>query len=396
MKKIKTYKILLSALLALALLSLAACGQSNNTPAEAPSAGETPEPPGGESQAPTEPLTLSENSVFLSSGEEITLSASRPDVSYTVADESVAKIDANGKLTALAHGATYVTASSQEETAVCGVLVDMLGGEDYVNINGKSMKPVIHERELIKWTILQNWDFVPQTGDFYLIQQYDTTPSDDIVTRLQPDGTETYMRLLNAGHGNILCAEYAEDGSVYLWVNANGNVSGTHDSFMRVKWEDGGIIDNDCEHIWTVEGMTYHPSAVVDEENRLALVAVKQGTKMFFRIYDMDSMLAGQPVELTRFECLLGTADGEMGYHSFQGLCIKGDYIYFLEGGPGTNIYVSVLDFSGQLLSMELVNGYETISYREPEGVQVIDGEIYIGIGSGDSGNRRANIFVLK
>lgn len=385
--------ILFLLLPALLLFSLTACGQGDAAPAETASAGQAEAPLQTEAPAP---LTLSETSVFLRSGETVQLGANRDDAVYTVADEAVATVDSGGKLTAVAHGLTYVTVSSQGETASCGVLVDVLGNDAYVDISGKTMEPVIYEREMIKWTILQNWDYVSETGDYYFIQQYDTTPSDDIVTRLQPDGTETYMRLLNAGHGNIISAEYADDGNVYLWANAYGDISGSHSGFMRVRWEDGGVVDNDCENIWELDGMTYYPYAVVDEDSRLALVYSRPGTKMVFRIYDLDSMLSGEPVLLTEFQLARGTADGEAGYQSFQGLCIFEDYIYMLEGGPGTNIYISVYDFSGELVSMELVNGYETISYREPEGLQIIDGELYVGIGSGESGNRRANIFVLR
>ena len=348
-----------------------------------------------ETELKPDPLEISETTLFLTSGDAAVLTANREDAVFAVEDGAVASVSNDGTVTAVAHGVTYVTVSSGDEAVTCGILVDMLDGDSYVDISGKTMKPVVYEKELLKWTILQNWDYVPETGDYFFMQQYDTTPSDDLLTRMYPDGTESYMRFIDAGHGNIISVEYVDDDHIYIWMNANGDVSNAHSSFMRVLWEDGGVINNDGQ-IWTLEDMTYNPYVVVDADTGIVLVSVKQGTKMTFRLYDMDSMLAGEPVLLNSFQITVGSDDGSFGYYSFQGLCLDGDYIYFLEGGPGTNIYVSVLDFSGQILSRELVQGYEDISYREPEGVQVVDGTVYIGIGSGESGNRRANVFALK
>ena len=388
MYKNRTQKLLTLLLLVLAL-AMAGCSQETDDNPE-------PDKQGSGKEENTEPLTISETSVFLKSGETAALKVNREDVTFAVKDESVATVDNSGTVTAKAHGVTYVTASSGEDQVTCGILVDVLENASYVDISEKTMQPVIYQRELIKWTIMQSWDYVPETGDYFFIQQYDTTPSDDIVTRLYPDGTEAYMRFLDAGHGNILSVEYVDNDHIYLWVNANGDVNGTHDGVMRVLWEDGGIIDNDAEQTWTIEGMTFYPSIAVDGETRLAVVASKQGTKMNYRLYDLDSILADDPVLLTSFQVTLGTKEGDIGYHSFQGLCLEGDTIYILEGNPGTNIYVAALDFSGQTLAIQLVNGQDDISYREPEGIQVIDGVIYIGIGSGESGNRRANIFEMK
>lgn len=375
------------------MLAMAGCSQEEEEQKDP----ETLEEVSGEPEIQEqEPLEISETSLFLKSGETAALTVNREDVTFTVKDETVATVDSNGTVTAVAHGTTYVTVASGEETVTCGILVDVLDNDSYVSIEGKSMKPVIYEKELIKWTILQNWDYVPETGDYFFIQQYDTTPSDDIVTRMYADGTEAYMRFLDAGHGNIISVEYVDDDHIYLWLNANGDVSNAHDSFMRVLWEDGGIVDNDAEQTWTIEGMTYSPYVVVDAETRLVLVVVKQGTKMNFQLYDLDSMLERKMVLLTSFQITLGMEDGVIGYYSLQGLCLNEDYIYFLEGGPGTNVYVSVLDLTGQVLSTELVNGYETITYREPEGIRVIDGVVYVGIGSGESGDRRASVFELK
>lgn len=142
--------------------------------------------------------------------------------------------------------------------------------------------------------------------------------------------------------------------------------------------------------------MDYNPSISVDKENGLAVVYQKRGTSMSIHLYDLESMLNMAPVLLHSYTVLLGVDNTQTGYYSFQGICFYDGIIYHLEGEPLDNIYVSALDLQGNILYRELVTGYETIEYREPEGIQVIDGVIHIGIGSGVSGNRRANVFAIK
>lgn len=343
-----------------------------------------------------EVLTLAETSMFIESGSTGRIQANLENVTYKVNNENIATVDADGTVTAVGKGATYVTVSTDTQKVTCGILVDLVGNNTPIGIAGKSMQPVVYEKELIKFTIMQNWDYVGETGDFFFVQQYDKTPSDLIVTRLASDGTETHMRLLNSGHGNMISVEYEDEEHIYLWVNANGNISNAHDSVMRVQWKDGGVVDNDVEQIWKLEDMDYNPSISVDKENGLAVVYQKRGTSMSIHLYDLESMLNMAPVLLHSYTVLLGVDNTQTGYYSFQGICFYDGIIYHLEGEPLDNIYVSALDLQGNILYRELVTGYETIEYREPEGIQVIDGVIHIGIGSGVSGNRRANVFAIK
>ena len=341
-------------------------------------------------------LEISETSIFLNTGEQKHIEANIEDVSYEVNNENVAVVDADGNVKAVGKGTTYLTVSTDTQKVTCGILVDLLSGNDPITIAGKSMQPVVQERELIKWTILQNWDYVEETGDFFFIQQYDTTPSDLIVTRLAPDGTETHMRFLNSGHGNQLSVEYEDEEHIYLWMNANGDIGNSHDSIMRVLWEDGGVVDNDAEHLWKLDGVTYGPAVSVDKEMGLVAVHVKQGTTMTVQFYDLESMLNKEPILIHSYDILLGTDATQMGYYSFQGICLHDGILYRLEGEPKDDIYLAAVDMQGNVLYRELVLGYETIEYREPEGVQVVDDVIHIGIGSGASGNRRANVFAVK
>lgn len=341
-------------------------------------------------------LELSETSIFLNTGESKKIEANVEGVTYEVNNEKVATVDEKGNVKAVGKGTTYVTVSTETQKATCGILVDLLSGNDPINVSSKSMQPVMQEKELSKWTIMQNWDYVEETGDFFFIQQYDKTPSDLLVTRLAPDGTETYMRLLDSGHGNQLSVEYVDEEHIYLWVNANGDIGNSHDSVMRVLWEDDGVVENDVEHIWKFDEVSYGPAVSVDKEMGLVAIHVKQGTTMTIHFYDLESMLKKEPVLIHSYDILLGRNDKEMGYFSFQGICLHDGILYRLEGEPEKDIYLAAVDLQGNVLYRELITGYENVEYREPEGVQVIDDVIHIGIGSGASGNRRANVFAVK
>ena len=122
----------------LAALSLLYCGTACKPEENGTKPTESTEP--GEPTGPTEPtvilvtgITLSETSVPLLVGEGTTLTAAVvPDnaenraVSWSSSDESIAKVDGNGKVSAVARGKAEITVSARDGSgisAICTVLV---------------------------------------------------------------------------------------------------------------------------------------------------------------------------------------------------------------------------------------------------------------------------------
>lgn len=106
------------------------------------------EPPstGDSGETQTAPLALSQSSVTLETGSQVTLTASggKGIVVWTSSDEAVVTVE-DGVVTAVAEGSAVITAESEGETAVCTVTVP--GGpkinisELYLNYSDFTLRP---------------------------------------------------------------------------------------------------------------------------------------------------------------------------------------------------------------------------------------------------------------
>lgn len=339
-------------------------------------------------------LELSADYLSLKTGETSQLTVSdAEDVTFMSSNPEVATVDENGLVTAIQSGNALIVAEADGKRGTCGVMIDLI--DENINIAGKKMTPYLYNLKIAKEnTVMQSFTVAPD-GTVYTIQQFNSTPSDCVMTKVLTDGTQEYMRLVEFGHGNAIAVDFDEEGNEYLWVPSVGNVEGTSNGMSRIKWESGAYYQEQAGTTWVGDNFDANPNAAVDIESRRLLIFVDP----VCYIYDLDAFLSGEVAEPLFITTLYkSAATGEPGSSYYQGIALYGEFIYRYEGDPGEDIYLYTYDLDGNLLYSNLIDGYSELAetYREAEGMAICNGKIYVGIASGLEGFRRANIFTFE
>lgn len=390
MKKI--FKLTAVWLLVLCMtLSLAACGAD-----------------GGIDQPQPEKKTvisLDSSGLLLSEGETAGLTVTYDgtgSVAYSSSDETVAKVSADGIVSAVSKGNAVITVTDGDNSAVCGVIVGLQN--ELIDVRQQELKRILAEKYLLTLTVMQN--IVVDGEDIYLIQRCDGTPSDLVIQKYNEDNISEWMVLTGFGSGVGFSAEKNENGDLYFWTESNGNSNSEGLTISRFKWEPGTVLVQQGAQSWNFhqsEGAAY---ASVDQENGLLCVRTASTGGYTFTYYDLRSMSeSGNAVPLYAIELDMLTSmldedinptGTSVGQYGFQGFAIDGQYIYQYYGTANSGAFLSVYDMMGNAQYIHRVAEYPDLEYREADGITVAGGKVYIGMATGLSGDRRANVFVWE
>lgn len=396
----KMKKNLIVICLLVLLLALSACDSQQPAPTEQTQPTEAVV----DTIPPTTTITLNEDGLVLSSGDTFQLSAEVDDVSYASSNEAVATVDANGLISAVGKGNAVITASVDGVVAHCGVIVD-LEETSLIDIREQTATLMVAEQYLIHASVLR--DFVIVDEEVYYIQRNDSQPSDLVLHHLDENGnTDEWMNLIGFGGGVSISAEQAADGKWYLWVESNGNAASEGQTVSRIPYEPGTTYQSQGGQTWyfnQTEGPVY---ASVDQENGLVCVRTVCNAGYRFTYYDYESMIAGEELIplyskdlsmlTTALDKSINPTGAGVGEHNFRGFAVSGQYIYQYFGTAKSSLLVAVYDIHGEAVYIHKVTEFSDMVFREPDGMYIADGKLYLGLASGESGDRRANIIVYE
>lgn len=349
-----------------------------------------------ENQESVGKLTLDESYLTLKTGESYQLKAETEEtVTYTSSNPKVATVDKNGKVTAVAKGNALIVAETEKARGTCGVSIDLI--DQSIDIEGKTMKPFKIDLTVARETsVMQSFAIKPD-GTLYIIQAYNSTPGDCIVTKVNTDDTQEYMRFVEFGHGNTIAVEWDEEGNDYLWIPSVGGLDSSNAGVSRMEWKSDAMYQIEAGDTWEGGLFNQNPNCAVDMESGRLLMCqtISSGRQCY--IYDLEGFLSGELTEpLHTFTMPTYNEAGQPGSTYLQGFALYGEYFYTYEGGANELITIHTFDMDGNWIYSRDVLGYPDLEYREAEGMQVCDGKIYIGIASGPSYDRKANIFTFE
>lgn len=403
MKRKTILSLCVIGIMAMPMLTLTSCNKDVKA-AEA----ETVEAEAVEAElAANEPaeLSLNESGVLLAKGDSLQLKAvAGSATAYSSSNEAVATVDNSGKVTAVGKGNAVITATDGTLEATCGVIVD-LDETALIDIRTTEPKMILSEQYLYHATVFR--DLVTVNGEHYYIQRNDSTPSDLTIQHLDENGyVDEWMTFIGFGGGVSISAEVMDDGSWYLWLESNGNAASEGQTLSRIKYEPGKTYQGQGGQTWAfkkAEGAVY---ASVDQENGLVCVRTVSTGGYTFTYYDYESMIAGEPlVPLYEIELNMLTATlsrdinptgAGVGEHNFRGFAVSGQYIYQYFGTAKSSILVAVYNMAGEAQYVHAVTQFKDLVFREPDGINIADGKIYLGIVSGESADRRVNILYYE
>lgn len=351
-------------------------------------------------------LILDENGTLLKKGETLQIKVKEGEAAeYSSSNVAVATVDQKGTVTAVSKGNAVITVSGKSgEKAYFGVIVD-LGEEGLLDIREKKPNMIVSEQYLEHMSVLR--DFVIVHGETYYIQRKDSQPSDLTLQHLDAQGhVDEWMTFSGFGGGVSISAEEGKDGSWYIWLESNGNAASEGQTISRILYEPGKSYQGQGGQTWyfnQTEGAVY---ASVDTENGLVCVRTVSKGGYTFSYYDYESMIAGgELIPLYQIEMNMLTSNLEssinpsglaVGSFTFRGFQTKGSYIYQYYGASESTLILAVYNMKGVAQYVHKVDNYKDLTFREPDGMCISDGKVYLGIATGESSNRRANILCYE
>ena len=359
-----------------------------------------------QSEKETSTLTLNKSGVLLKAGESFQLEAETAGtaVSYASSDASVATVSESGLITAVAKGNAVITVSVGDAEEYCGVIVG-LEETALVDIRQTEPKRIVSEQYLLHASVLR--DFVVVNDEIYYIQRNDSQPSDLTLQHVDEEGhVDEWMTFYGFGGGVSISAEAAENGGWYLWIESNGNTDSEGQTISRIPYEPGMTYQGQGGQTWYFnqpEGPVY---ASVDRENRLVCVRTVSDGGFSFTYYDYETMVEGEeliPLYKVELDMLTSTLSADVnptaasvGEHQFRGFATYGPYIYQYYGTANSAMLLAVYDMNGEAQYVHNVSEYGDLVFREPDGMYIADGKLYLGVTTGESADRRANILLYE
>lgn len=275
--------------------------------------------------------------------------------------------------------------------------------ENYIfDISEKTLSSVKENITLSTTTVMQSFDIDMNNNYYYFVQRVPSTTSDLIISKMNSsNGIVGTMTLKNFGHGSNMEIEQSGN-SIYIWIESDSVLDsdnvGHGTKISRIKFEDGATYTNTAGNTFDLlPGHTFLSPSIDKINNKLCIRSYYNNTR-YFTVYNLNSVMSNSPVQLAQFKII-----GAMEDYPLQGHEIHGNYIYLYEGVGATDItgsvaYVTVFDFKGNIKYRSKVKGFETLDFREPEGIKLkqislTKYELYIGFASGVKGARKANIY---
>jgi len=251
-----------------------------------------------------------------------------------------------------------------------------------------------------------SWIFaqVMQAGRFGHSHAYHLEHGDLTLTHLSSDGRLilSWMYLKGFGHGEAISVQPAHPG-LWVWLGAvsrqgpGANPDGFGTKIARFKWEAGKTITPSSPgvRLYNPHPGTWRNSVSISPGG--GLIAARflndDGTAAT-DIYNLADFLA------RRYEPVLRIPrPPAAGVGQGWALLPSGDRIGWLTGTaysesnpPPGNTKLTVYD-AGGVISQTAITAGLGLTWREPEGLQSIGGQICYGFASGPSDARRASIF---
>jgi hypothetical protein len=221
------------------------------------------------------------------------------------------------------------------------------------------------------------------------------------LTHLGADGhIMSWMYLFGFGHGEAISVQAAHPG-LWIWVEAvsrqgpTSNPDGWGTRIARFKWQAGRSITPDSPG---VQVYNPHPGTYRDAPSVAGdLVAARyMGSDLVthYAVYQLTDFLARNyvPLRVIGHPAVGGTGQG-------WALMPGGEQIAWLSGDhrsatnpPPGNTFLTIFGKAG-VVSRTFINDGQGLTWREPEGVQPIAGQICTGFASGPSTHRLASIY---
>lgn len=282
--------------------------------------------------------------------------------------------------------------------------VNNIKNSNYIfDINNKSAASYKENLSLSDVTVMQSFDIELDRNEMYFAQLKSGTKGDIILTKINTANNSILgtMVLENFGHATNICIE--EDGvDTYIWTECDGLADSKGDIWgskvCRFKFSNGATVTNNTGTVYDLLQGHTNLSPSIDKLGNTLLIRSRKDGKVFFTVFNLNSVLINKPVIISQFENPQG-----INVISHQGHDIYKNYIYNFEGVSKTaeresTAYITVMDIKGNVKYRKLIDVANTLDFREAEGIKVkqIDTnthELYIGFASGQTGSRKANIY---
>ena len=303
-------------------------------------------------------------------------------------------VDTNNKFTDI----------NKELNSLRNELNDMKKEDDYLfDIRNKELNTYKINLQLHDVTVMQSFDIDINRNEIYTVQLKKGTSSDLVVTKLNSNNEIVgNMELLNFGYGANMAIE--ESGSsIYIWIESDSVLDSSNKGYgtkiSRIKFENGKSYTNTGGSTFELLKNHTNLSPSLDKINNKLCIRSRYNGKIFFTVFNLNSVMSNNPIQIAQIEIPTGI----MEELPLQGHDIYKEYIYLYEGvgtsgTESSTAYVTTFDLKGNIKYRSLVRGFETLDYREAEGIKIKQinsstHELYIGFASGEAGVRKANIY---
>ena len=244
-------------------------------------------------------------------------------------------------------------------------------------------------------------------GDWYIQQVQGTefgkthtqhlADGDLVLNRVDQTGTLQDVMYLNGfGHGESMDIQPKPGGGYYIWgaadsqLGPDGSLDGYGKKVCRFTYSAGATITvADVDDLFDPNPGQYRNGVSLDLDNGYVMTRYENSSfEYWVQVYDYDEFMAGtfNPIRTFQRPTLPSTSQSWCMY--------PGGRICTWLSGTATagDTYITFFD-ENQILYEIFVDDLPSMVWREPEGVQIIDGMVMNGFASGGSGARQANIF---
>lgn len=292
---------------------------------------------------------------------------------------------------------------NNELDSVKNEISDIKNNNYIFDINNKATDSYKESLSLSDITVMQSFDIELDRNEIYFAQLKSGTKGDIILTKINTANNSILgtMTLENFGHATNICIE--EDGAdTYIWTECDGiadtNGEKWGSKICRFEFSNGTTFTNNTGTVYDLLTGHTNLSPSIDKLGNTLLIRSRKDGKVFFTVFNLNSVLINKPIIISQFENPSG-----VNVVSHQGHDIYKNYIYNFEGVSKNDeresaAYITVMDIKGNVKYRQLVTIASTLDFREAEGIKVkqvnlTTHELYIGFASGVTGGRKANIY---
>ncbi|HEY5985816.1 MAG TPA: hypothetical protein VIV12_05440 [Streptosporangiaceae bacterium] len=276
------------------------------------------------------------------------------------------------------------------------------------------MTALLKDQALHDGTVMQgfawtgrNWLFSQVTGDGRAGRSYEwhSSHGDVTLTLVSPSGDRLgHMFLRGFGHGISLGAERRLLG-LWVWTEVlsmedpdTGKGFGT--AVARFRWRPGRTVTPQSRGVAVRQPLTgvEHVTPHLDLANGIVAVRYRRDGVVRVARYRLGAFRRRvyAPLTVTTEPRHEGTGQGWAcaGAEGWTVLArLEGD-AYGPSNPPPGNAVITRYTADGAVVSREPCEIAAHLTWREPEGLLVKDGELLVGFASGQHGDRRANIYL--